>query len=239
MSTDINEAPSDLTPENELEQLILRVNQAWDRRPEPDRPYLVSALGLALSNDLKTIKKLTGLNLTAFLRQYLADRMQLVKSGDHRNVYSLVTPGTAPEEVEQLPVGERRFNRRFWAAFAVPAQSGRRLIDATEFTFEDDDGSLAQVCEGKLVLDTTLIPPETIPNRDETIKIQIKNWLSEKGLNEERFLAKHHPNRDLVPPGIPGSLSVFDLLVSALNKRQLETIHLPLDVVISLQKRRP
>ena len=239
VSMDGNGVASEVTSDHELEKLVQRVTQKWEERPASDRPYLLSAFGQALSTDLGAIKRLTGLNLTAFLRKHLAHLVEVVRSGEYGNVYALVPPGTGLNMIERLPAAEPRFNPRFWAAFAVPPNGARRLIDATNFSFHDDDGLLTEECDGKLVLDTKLIPAETLPNRTLAVKNQIRNWISEKGLEEQHFLVKNNISRGLASSPLRDGQSVFDLLVSALDKHQLETVRLSLDVVVTLMKRRP
>lgn len=229
-----------LLAEGEHEQELARIADKIVALAEANKgerqPYLVSALGIDLGEDLRKLKLLTNKGLNEFIQSRLADRVTLVRLGAHRNVTAIIV-GTADSndtDTLQLAGGEqkKRFQYRFWAAFSVPPKADIRVFNLEDFTF--DDVALADVPEGALTIDHALIAPTDADNRDEAIKANIAKWLEAHGLPEDRFIApKRLPRSPIVASGREGA-SLLEAMLAALDRRQLQSISLSLDVIQTL-----
>jgi hypothetical protein len=57
------------------------------------RPLLLSALGIALGEDLKILKQYTGDGLSRFIQDRMSDQFGIVLGGEYRNVQAVVRAG--------------------------------------------------------------------------------------------------------------------------------------------------
>jgi hypothetical protein len=127
--------------------------------------------------------------------------------------------------------GRFRYHHRFWAAFAVPPQSEQRFLDTREFTFRDASADEAPP-EGLVVITPDFIAPPDVENRDKFIRERIDRWLTATGWTRDRVAAKRPHTRasDRASP----SLSLLHAVVDALDRRQLQNLTMPLDVIAAL-----
>ena len=199
------------------------------------RPYLVSALGIDLGEELRTLKLLTNQTLNEFIQSRLADRVTLVRLGTHRNVTAILSGSVDPSSIDSLqPAGEqqKRFHVRFWAAFSVPPEKDVRVLNLKDFTFEDV--TQAEIPEGAVTIDHGLIAPIEAEDRDALIKANIAQWLETNDLSEEHFLARKRLPRPTCTPTIQSGGSLLEGMILALDLKQLQSTSLSLDVVAAL-----
>lgn len=228
---------TDESQQQEVERIAAKIIALAEARNGQGQPYLVSALGIDLGEDLRTLKILTSKGLNDFILDRLSDKITLVRLGAHRNVTAIIEGAAASNSTTEGSIlgkrdQKRRFHYRFWAAFSVPPKGEVRVLDPEDLTF--DDVAESGVPDGKLAIGNDFIPPAEAENRDEQIKANISKWLEANALPEDRFLA---PNRlPSLPAGaqIRNGGSLLDSLIAALDRKQLQTVSLPLDVVATL-----
>lgn len=238
---------------SELDRIATRIedlaNRALDRAGQPY--YLLSQLGQDLGEDLKNIRTLTNSSLSHFVRNHLGAKFSVVLAGQFQNVQAIVrapmTDGSsnaflksemAASQIEPsvvlkdaAPSSNPRFNYRFWAAFSVPLDAQRRILNLENFMF--DDGAYPEIPGGYLEIPAELIAPASAPDRDKLIMMNISKWLEKNSLPKDKFLAKPARERSV----FAGS-SVLDMMIAALDSKQLSSTSLSLDVVASLLRKR-
>jgi hypothetical protein len=217
----------------ELERIAKRVENLVDEGKGLNPKYLVSALGIALGDDLKILKELTHRGLNDFIESHLSHRFTLERTGIHGNITAVVdksvnsaTPPTLESRREQSP----RFHPRFWAAFSVPAKADHvRIFNVDTVSFEDLPNT--EVRNGDLTIAENLIVPAGDDRRDEKIKANIASWLEKNGLSADRFQAskRAHSRTSHQQNG-----SLLNAIIAALDHRQLQSTNLTLDVVAAL-----
>lgn len=203
------------------------------------RPYLLSKLGNDLGPELNTIRSV-GASLADFIRSRLSHEYDIVLTGQHNNIQALVRAG---EEIRGpiLPptqdVGAHkppRFHYRFWAAFSVPLLSGTRYIDMNNFTFVDTD----EEPEGNYaIIEAEFIAPAEADKRDALILQNIERWCAKSGFSIEQFHSKPRDKEPLSAKSVSGR-SLLEVVIDALDNRQLSGTTLTLDVVAALFRRR-
>lgn len=220
--------------DQELARIADMIVALTDARQGERQPYLVSALGIDLGEDLRTLKRLTGKGLNEFIQSQLAGRVTLVRFGTHRNVTAIlpgaVEPGKVPA-LETVTQPKKRFHYRFWAAFSVPLTAEVRVLDPDTLTF--DDVAQAAVPDGALTISPEAIAPVDAPDRDAAIKANISVWLERHDLPEDRFLAQRRLPRTTTPLA-RGGTSLLDAMIATLDRKQLQSTSLSLDVVATL-----
>jgi hypothetical protein len=227
----------------EIDRIAARIRQLCEGGIASGRVYLLSRLGLELGEDVKRLKLLTGgANLAGFVRGHPAlQSFELVPTIEAPNVLAVVkksqSEGVSSEVAAPRPVTlparsafESRYHYRFWAAFSVPLQNGRRFIDPANFVFRHLEES-EQPPEGWLEIEAEYIAPESAPNRDERIKENISRWLQKNGLDRSAFL------HDAKTPSSPQQ-NLLSLMLDVLDKRQLQSTTMSLDVIAALLKKR-
>lgn len=196
------------------------------------KPYLVSALGIDLGDDLKLLKRLTDQGLNDFIQTQLTGRVTLIPLGPHRNVMAIIFGSIDPSATVPLQLTgspKKRFQFRFWAAFSVPPEKEVRILDMEDFTFRDVDHG--DVPEGAITIEHALIAPADAADRDELIKSNIAQWLAAHELSEERFLAPEKVRGAATTPGGHAGGSLLEAIIDSLDRKQLQTTSLSLDVV--------
>ena len=216
----------------ELERIAKRIESLVEAGKEQHSKYLVSALGIALGDDLRTLKQLTNRGLTDFIRSHLLHRFKLEHIGLHRNITAVVdasvssaTPQKLTPSREQSP----RFHPRFWAAFSVPAKGDVRILNKDTYSFEDVPSE--EALKGELTIGRDLIVPADEDRRDEKIKANIASWLTQNGLDADKFQASKRAHSQTFHQQT-GSL--LDAIIATLDHRQLQSTTLTLDVVATL-----
>lgn len=115
----------------------------------------------------------------------------------------------------------------------MPIQGEVRVLDPNKFTFEDV--AHADVPADALTIDPQSIAPPHADNRDVLIKQNIQTWLEAQGLSEDRFMAANRlPRLPLVATKAAIGDNLLEAMLLALDKRQLQSTSLSLDVVQTL-----
>lgn len=208
---------------------------------ENGRPYLLSRLGADLGEDARRLKLLSGRSLARFIAERLSEDYSIVLGGQHHNVQALVRANGSESSPSQVVVGDHsqpetqiekgpRYHYRFWAAFSVPLKSEKRFVSLRDFYFTDSEPSVGEYTE----IEEKYIAPEQLENRDEWIRQSVESWIAEHNLPRERFLAR----ADGPTPGRSTGHSLLEAVIQALDKRQLNSVALPLDVVAELLRKR-
>ncbi len=216
----------------ELERIAKRVESLIDTGGGQHSQYLVSALGIALGDDLRVLKQLTNRGLNDFIRSHLSHRFKLENIGIHGNI-TVVVDGSVnsatPQELTPSREQSPRFHPRFWAAFSVPAKGDVRILNKDTYSF--DDVPSEEVATGELTIGKDLIVSADEDRRDEKIKANIASWLAKNGLSADKFQASRRPNSQTFHQQT-GSL--LDAIIATLDHRQLQSTTLTLDVVATL-----
>lgn len=220
--------------ETELGRIAEKIVTLAKARKGEHQPYLVSALGIDLGDDLRTLKSLTNKGLNEFIQSRLSDRVTLVRLGAHKNVTAIIDGvldgADLVEAAAVVAEPKKRFHYRFWAAFSVPLQGEVRVLNPDKFTFEDVAQS--EVPADALTIEPSSIAPSDVDNRDVLIKQNIQAWLETHGLPEDRFTAaKRLPRTPLAGTKMAMGDNLLEAMLSALDKRQLQSTSLSLDVV--------
>ena len=88
--TDLEDVLTSEETEKELERIAKRVESLVDEGKELHPKYFVSALGIALGEDLKILKQLTNRGLNEFIESRLSHRFDLERTGVHGNITAVV-----------------------------------------------------------------------------------------------------------------------------------------------------
>ena len=216
----------------ELERIAKRIESLVEAGKEQHPQYLVSALGIALGDDLRALKQLTNRGLNDFIQSHLSHRFRLERMGVHGNITAVVdhavdsaTPQKLTPSREQSP----RFHPRFWAAFSVPAKGDARILNQDTYSFEDVPSEEAP--KDALTIAKNLIVSAEEDRRDEKIKANIAIWLAQNGLPVDKFQASKRSHSQTFHQQT-GSL--LDAIIATLDHRQLQSTTLTLDVVATL-----
>jgi len=198
------------------------------------QPYLLSKLGKDLGADLKIIKQ-EAKSLADFIKSRFPDKYEIIITGDYKNIQSIILKNArdvaykATEEKEEEKKTER-FNYRFWAAFSVPLEGDSRFLNIENFTFEDTQSSPSSSHE---LIEPEYIAPTDIKERDKAIAQNIHRWIEQRGFKTEQFLARPHFGRSASASG-GQARTLLHAVIETLDKKQLSSVSLPLDVVATL-----
>ena len=216
----------------ELERIAKQIESLFEAEKEQHPKYLVSALGIALGDDLKKLKQLTNRGLNDFIQSHLSHRFRLEHMGVHGNITAVVDNAVNSAKPLQLtPSREQspRFHPRFWAAFSVPAKGEVRILNKDTYSFEDVPSEEAP--KDALTITKDLIVPADEDRRDEKIKANIASWLDQNGLPADKFVASKRAHSQTFHQQ---SGSLLDAIIATLDHRQLESTTFTLDVVAKL-----
>jgi hypothetical protein len=219
--------------DKELERIARRVESLVDDGKEEHPKYLVSALGIALGDDLKTLKRITNRGLNDFIESRLSHRFRLERTGVHRNITAVVDRSVDSATL-QMPTSTReqnpRFHPRFWAAFSVPAHGDHvRVLNQDDLTFKDVPSEEAP--KDVLTVPNDLIVSADENRRDEKIKANIAIWLGKNGLAANKFLASKGAGSQTFNRQTDSLLAA---VIAALDHRQLQSNTLTLDAIATL-----
>lgn len=219
--------------DKELERIAKRVESLVDGAKERHPIYLSSALGVALDEDLKILKQLTNRGLNDFIRSRLSHRFKLEPMGIHGNLTAVVDKSVDSATL-QMPTSPQeqnpRFHPSFWAAFSVPAKGDHvRILNRDDFTFQDVPSE--EACNGGLTIAKDLIVSADEDQRVEKIKANILRWVDQNGLNVNKFQASKRANSQTFHQQTE---SLLEAIIVALDRRQLQSNTLTLDVIATL-----
>ena len=226
--------------QTELANIKERAIEIISQLHNQNRTCLLSGLGSALGADRKRIKELTGGNVLDFTKNFLGEEFDIVLIGPHGNVHALVPKGTSEDttspSLPQSNSGSPRYHYRFWAAFSVLPVKGRRYFDTINFLFRDEEAEDFIPTPSQIYVANELVPPSDAADRDKKIADNIKTWLADNKQDEAKYLAKS--NQHLKPSIRTASRSVLEILLDALDAKQLQSTTMTLDAVATLAKRK-
>lgn len=226
-------------PQADLERIQRRIVTLCDSALEQNESYLLSKLGADLGKDAKMLFGITGLKLRQFIQANMSDKYQVVSVVGLPHIFAVVRANGAGgrtiavvPQATAMPRSEPRYHFRFWAAFSVPSKSTPRYLNPNDMFFKD-------IATGEnpppnwLLIDEEFIAPPTVSDRDALIKANIEKWLAKNSFDHSDFL---QDASKLSRPAAHGNL--LGAVLSALDRRQLESASLPLDVVAALFNKR-
>ncbi len=203
----------------------------------------LARLGVALGREkISVIKVATGLGLSSFIANFMRDKFAQVAIGGRKSELVIVGVGDknkfdARDNIQRQEHRKPRFNRSLWLAFAVPASGGNRYFNLRQRTFFDGVRP-----EGDEWREIPVERLRTDENDYDILKIaeNIEAWLAENSLTKADFSepdASIEAAGSALTPTAQG-LSVLDILLRSLDRRQLHSVSLPLDVVETLLRKR-
>ncbi|RYG89101.1 MAG: hypothetical protein EON59_02140 [Alphaproteobacteria bacterium] len=208
-------------------------------RPHFDRgePALINQLGIALGEQLRIVKAATGLSFSDYLGKRLDDVYEVIDvKANTKGIWpkgrpkdGLVTRMTA--RLDRPRPTTQRYAPTFWQAFADPLKPGMRRFYVPS-TREVREATIAENEEWKEI-PASLIREEGEPYAVKPIQAHIAEWLKDTAIELDGVVETiaERPARD-------SGHTLLDLMIESLDKRQLQSVSLPLDVVATLAARR-
>lgn len=193
---------------------------------------------------INEIKATTGLTLSEFVEAYMADRFRLVAMGGLKSALVMLPVGQENLLVEtQMPrirnrsPDQRRFTRNLWLAFATPCPSSERHFNPTTLQFVDGP---APTGDNWIEIPKNRLRSPDDPYDWRSIIENIRGWLEDNSFTESDFTeASVDAETARIAAGMERSVSsVLDLLLDALDHKQLQSVSMPLDVIETLRKTR-
>lgn len=238
--TQLTDTASPQDTGQEIQRISDRIVKLCETALAQGRPYLLSQLGLDLGKDVQTLKILTGKKLREFIRDYepLRKCYRVAPVEGRQNAFAIVrnegeasnegeTPAVQAQPVEIEPHPEPKYHYRFWAAFAVPSDGKRRFFDPNQLVFKNlSEGVDLPI--NWIPIEDEFVAPAEIEHRDEIIKENIDKWLTRHKVDKSRFL--HHAR----PVEMSAQSSLLLSVIEALDRKQLQSTSLTLDVVAAL-----
>lgn len=185
---------ADTSQEEALKHVEEKVRALSNGALATGHPLLLSELGKDLGEDLKVIKKHTGGGLSRFIQERMSKDFSIVLGGEYRNVQAIVRAGSSDQiQAEDSGIHKKiesqspRYHYKFWAAFSVPLEAGKkRYIDISSLNF--DDVEMPNEKLGHMEISTRLIVSKESLDRDAIISKNIEQWLQENGEDRSKFL---------------------------------------------------
>lgn len=227
--------------EPELDALAAKIDTISEDALKQEGSLLLSRLGGRLGADLTALRQ-NGKSLGAFLLERFPDKYSLVKTGIHNNVLMIVDASNsalaaaiqAPDSKLAYAVTKSfqhpRYNKHFWAAFSVPPTKKYRYLDSNSLLFRESDEE--NISSSEIEVKNELIPDADAEDRDDLINRSITRWIEENKLDQSKFL-RPAPISSIHAQTFSGR-SMLTALIEALDKRQLQSTSLSLDVVQTL-----
>ena len=225
--------PEEVRLDREIADLV---QKHWEAH---DTPLLLSQLGSRISRENAAIIKNESGNLATYLRDRLADRVEVIQSGQNQAIIAAIPANVRKDsniDVDAMLVGTSRrlvfprFHPAFWAAFVKePAPRTRRYVSVgppPRFHELSDDTTPSDA-------DATEVASEYIVGDDDVAAVHssIKRWLIANSLDESLFLADRESRRKQLP-----SDDLLGRLIVALTSEELKRMSIPLDIVSKLRR---
>lgn len=219
-----------------------KIRALADAQLDSGHPYLLSKLGTDIGPDLQIIKQ-SGKTLAEFIKEVFSDCYDIILTGEYRNIQSIIPKNSEIDDSDgsepvRHPKKADRFNYRFWAAFSVPSSEKKRFLNLEDFTFVDADMQPSNSYE---LIEPQYIASESVKDedRDGIILRNIHRWIEEKGFKADQFLAKqqHNGGKGFSHSAL-SNRTMLHAFISSLDKKQLASVNLPLDVVAALLNRK-
>ena len=200
-------------------------------------PLLLSQLGSRISGENAAVIKNESENLAAYLRDRLADRVEVIRSRQNPTIIAAIPANVRKDSnIDAMLETPRRlvfprFHPAFWAAFVKePAPQTRRYVSVgppPRFQELSDDATPSDA-------DATEVASEYIVGGDDDVAAvhsSIRRWLIANSLDENLFLTDREPRRKQLP-----SDDLLGRLIVALTPEELERMSIPLDIVSKLRR---
>ena len=224
----------------EIARIAERIDQLCAAALARGNTYLLSRLGLELGKDVQFLKLLTGGGLADFIRtEPTLKKFELVPVVGSSNVLAIVHRGDAEQSVETAniqvaapppPTSHARYHYRFWAAFSVSKSEGFRFLDPVQFVFKDVHAPEEAPAGWYLIVQEYIAPPGG-EDRDELIKQNIERWLAANKLDKARFLQN-------AKTAVTAQRSLLSMIIDTLDRRQLQSTTMTLDVIAALENKK-
>ena len=224
-------------PSNLDSRIVELVRQCWD---EHRMPLLLSRLGGEYNGDIAREAKVKAGGLGAYLRQRLADRVQVVQHSTRHTVI-----GAIPADADTGGGGNfdtlldqarghakqtaQRFHPAFWAGFRKPLHEPNRRYMSVQAPvyFRDVPGDNQP--EGFTEIQRKYVVG---PDADATeVQQEIEAWLAENELEPTSFLMTRPPETAQLP-----ALDLLGRVLLALDPDDLKRLSMPLDIVNKLRR---
>lgn len=220
------------------EKIVELAAEHWNRE---GNALLLASLGQTLTKYGYNLRaELRGQKLVPFLQAELEDKVTVLTSPDDPLVYGIVPVGQ--EKSRDLGalfsrtarvVPERiNFDKRVWVAFSRPIEPNHiRLVDfEPEIDFRDLPAESAKNQERPTIPAELIIPVGTKPSavRNAEIQKNIRDWFAKHALDIELAKEKGGIDKRILDN------SLLTALLVTLDKKDLERIVLPLDIVAKL-----
>ena len=218
------------------------VQEHWETH---STPLLLSQLGSRIPREDAAVIKNESENLAAYLRDRLADRVEVIQSGQNPTIIAAIPANVGKDsniDVDTMLLGTSRlgtsrrlvfprFHPAFWAAFVKePTPQTRRYVSVgppPRFQELSDDTTPSDT-------DATEVASEYIVGDDDDVAAvhsSIKRWLIANSLDESLFLADRESRRKQLP-----SDDLLGRLIVALTSEELKRMSIPLDIVSKLRR---
>lgn len=238
------------TPDNRLEVLkkaILDLTiEHWQKF---GKALLLASLGQALGKSGYNIKvEIPGQKLRSFIQTEMIDKVTVVTSPFDRLVYGIVpTKDAAGKKPTDLFVGgsegakapKLNFDRRVLIAFSRPIETNRvRILHLEpELNFEDIPAESIPAGARLVIPPNLIVPPGSMPSgsRNAELRKNIQDWFKTNSADISKVEAKHHGEYGIHVT----DNSILSLMFRTLDKKDLERIVIPLDIVAKLLSRGP
>lgn len=231
-------ATADSAALSELETIKSKLAAYIDDELHRRQPVYLSALGVAMQEELSRVKALTGQTVGVLIEKEFSGRYQIARLGPHKNILALYKLGQEPTSVDPTSVEKSPgskgvlFTRQLWLAFAVPITTPYRYIDLKTLSFSDAEQSVAP--DGWILIDREYLREATDVHDPKLIAQNIVTWCAKNGVDPTLYLLKQKaPASDHI-----AGRSVLEMMLSTLDRRQLQSVSLPLDVVDALLRSR-
>lgn len=235
--TDVPPA-ADTNVSTEVEAIKASIAAYIDAELDRRQPLYLSALGVAMRAPLSRMRTLTGQTVGSLIEQDFSNRYQIARLGPHKNIIALYKQGHDISDIKPADgvsaSGAPRvlYARDLWLAFAVPLTAPFRYIDLKALKFFDTEDSTAP--EGHLLIDREYLRGSADSHDPKEIGQRIASWCAKNGIDPTLYLLKQRAPTMALAHG----RSVLELMLSSLDRRQLQSVSLPLDVVDALLRNR-
>lgn len=219
------------------DRIINLVRGHWE---EHRAPLLLSRLGGQDGGDIAKRAKLGASSLGAYLRDRLADSVQVIQHSTKQAVVGAIPAGVDTgaqggcDELldrtrDQVVRATPRFHPAFWAAFRIPLEKSKRRHVSVQAPIRFQDVASEDRPDGFMEIERKYIAgPDA-----EAVEVHKKAqaWLSDNHMESSKFSwkvkaeATHLPHDDLL-----------GRLLLALEPDDLRQISMPLDIVSKLRR---
>lgn len=229
--------PQQLTELNN--RIVELVQDCWN---EHHMPLLLSRLGSHDRGEIARIVKQHSSNLRWYLRNQLADDLQVVQHSTKPQLVGVLPrhvdvdadddgDSLLEKTIDESVVPGPRYHPAFWAAFRKPLDKSRNRYMSIRSPIQFQDSPSAERPDGFIQITSEYVAG---PHAEHaTVQQRVQEWLADNKLQPSVFLSTGAS----ADPEQPADL--LDRLLHALDPSDLERITMPLDVVRKLRQTPP